>query len=318
MRRHGIGIHRMDSGSYYYNQSPHHPTKLAKILPMRKRSTSESLFFLLRGTEKTTSADGRKSKRQRLLDLVRRFRSLLANDVWQRQDVSTIQILDETKERTSQGEKVAVVRSSDSGQGTLLEDLPSTRDVSIIDETNNTTLVTTTPRSTRSAEHVDLSGTWKPIVTDEFKAQYDRYLANCSQSFMFRKIVVNGIVMQKEVIRQLNEGMDLEIIATNPAGNWNRTLTTSNRALPINVTITDPDGDKVQIEAWWADEGTKHTSILRGKPNVEGGYFETVRYLESNEVLVCEAKFYPPSPSSSTTKDFYYGHVIWKFQRDKK
>lgn len=146
--------------------------------------------------------------------------------------------------------------------------------------------------------------------------EYDSYLANCSQSFLFRKVVVNGIGYQKEVIRQLNDGVDLEIIATNPAGNWNRTLKTSDGMRPLNVTITDPDGDRVQIEAWWEGEGTRHKSILRGKPNVDGGVFETVRYLESDDVLACESKFYPST--SSTMKEFKYGHVVWKFQRDQQ
>ena len=162
---------------------------------------------------------------------------------------------------------------------------------------------------------VDLSGTWRPVVTPEFKTEYDSYLANCSQSFLFRKVVVNGIGYQKEVIRQLNDGIDLEIIATNPAGNWNRTLRASDGILPLNVTITDPDGDRVQIEAWWEMGGTRHKSILRGKPNVDGGVFETVRYLKTDAVLVCESKFHP-SPSSSV-EEFKYGYVVWTFQRDQ-
>ena len=91
------------------------------------------------------------------------------------------------------------------------------------------------------ARSVDLSGTWKPIVTSEFKIEYDSYLRNCSQPFMFRKVVVNGIAYQKEVIRQLHDGVHLEIVATNPVGNWNRTLIASGELNPFNVTITDPD-----------------------------------------------------------------------------
>jgi len=165
-------------------------------------------------------------------------------------------------------------------------------------------------RQRKAAESVDLSGTWKPILTDAFKKEYDEYLANCSQSFMFRKIVANGIGYQKEIIRQLDGGVNLEIIATNPAGNWNRTLVTSEDTNPLNVTITDPDGDKVHVEAYWKD-GIKHTSLLRGKPRVEGGVFETVRYLESEDVLVCDSVFIPPE---SSTK-FKYGQVQWRFRR---
>jgi hypothetical protein len=131
---------------------------------------------------------------------------------------------------------------------------------------------------------------------------------------MFRKVVVNGIAYQKENIRQLHDGSHLEIVATNPAGNWNRTLIASEESHPFNVTITDPDGDQVQLEAWWEDNGTKHKSLLRGKPNVNGGLFETVRYLESDKMLVCESSFHP-SPSAASK--FKYGHVVWKFQRDQ-
>lgn len=130
---------------------------------------------------------------------------------------------------------------------------------------------------------------------------------------MFRKVVVNGIGYQKETIRQLNDGVNLEIIATNPAGNWNRTLVTSEEENPVNATILDPDGDEVKVEAWWEESGCRHKSILRGKPRVEGGVFETVRYLEGEDVLVCESCF-TPAPSSSSKK-FKYGQVMWKFRR---
>lgn len=100
-------------------------------------------------------------------------------------------------------------------------------------------------------------------------------------------------------------------VATNPAGNWNRTLVASDSANPLNTTIIDPDGDAVQVEAWWEDDGTKHKSLLQGKPRVEGGVFETVRYLESEDIMVCESSFLPPASS----KKFKYGSVIWKFDR---
>lgn len=131
---------------------------------------------------------------------------------------------------------------------------------------------------------------------------------------MFRKVVVNGIAYQKEVIRQLHDGVHLEIVATNPVGNWNRTLIASDELNPFNVTITDPDGDEVKLEAWWEENGTRHKSFLRGKPNLDGGIFETVRFLESDNVLVCESSFHP---NPCTIPKFKYGHVVWKFQREQ-
>lgn len=169
-------------------------------------------------------------------------------------------------------------------------------------------------RQTKAADNVNLSGTWRPIVSSTFKDEYDEYLKNCSESYMFRKVVVNGIKLQKEIIRQINDGADLEIIATNPVGNWNRTLYASPASNPINTTIVDPDGDSTLVEAWWEEGGTKHKSLLQGKPRVKGGVFETVRYLESDNVLVCNSSFIP-SISSST--NFKYGNIVWRFQRDE-
>ena len=168
-------------------------------------------------------------------------------------------------------------------------------------------------RQSTAGKDVDLSGTWRPIVTSDFKKEYDSYLLNCSESFMFRKAVVNGIGYQRETIRQLDDGITLEITATNPAGNWKRTLVASDESQPLNTTITDPDGDEVVVEAWWEENGTAHKSLLRGKPRVQGGAFETVRYLESNDVLVCESSFVP----NPEIEKFKYGFVTWKFQRKK-
>eukprot|EP00980_Cylindrotheca_fusiformis_P028465 scaffold22602_cov154-Cylindrotheca_fusiformis.AAC.5 len=140
-------------------------------------------------------------------------------------------------------------------------------------------------RRLTSAEDVDFSGIWRPIVNSDFKDRYDDYLKNCSQSFMFRKVIVNGISTQKETFRHLDGGENLQIIASNPVGNWNRTLVASTESSPKNVTIKDPDGDKVQVESWWEQDGRVHKSWLREKPRVKGGEFETARYMESDDVL---------------------------------
>ena len=87
-----------------------------------------------------------------------------------------------------------------SNNETLPEDTKSADDISV-----------SSSRSSKAADNVNLSGTWRPIVTPEFKEEYDEYLKNCSQSYMFRKIAVNGISLQKEIFRQLNDGVDLEI-----------------------------------------------------------------------------------------------------------
>ena len=331
------------------------------------------------------------TKRQRLLEYIRRFRSLLDDEEWsERHNVSHMRVVgdarddekivmskkrrqqqqqrashqdeedvdqyptsphvapkgDDEQQRHVAQKAVEVANSADDGNNntTLLVAAPPTNnDVATIAAAATTTTTTSSSRSrqTRSAGHVNLSGTWKPIVTERFKKEYDTYLSNCRQPYLYRKLLVNGIVFQKEHIRQLNDGRELMIIATNPVGDWNRTLLTSSFDMPTNVTIIDPDGDTVYIEAYWINNGTKHKSILRGKPNVMGGYFETVRYLEQQQqqqqqhrggssngndnndkeredVLICESKFYPPSTSlHGKSKKFNYGQVVWRFERDQ-
>lgn len=244
----------------------------------------------------------RLSKRKRLKDIARRFRrlpsSLRAFDGTSNHDDETVQIEETNNQIESRKEKEKT------------KEQPTPKEEMMDASSNEPILVS---RQSRAADNVDLSGTWRPIVTSEFKKEYDSYLVNCGQPYMFRKVCVNGIGYQKEIIRQLNDGVDLEITASNPAGDWKRTLVASDESKPFNVTITDPDRDKVQVEAWWEENGTRHKSILREKPVVQGGVFETVRFLESENVLVCESKFHP-SPSSVTK--FKYGHVCWKFQRE--
>lgn len=163
--------------------------------------------------------------------------------------------------------------------------------------------------------NTDLSGEWKPIVTQKFKKDYDSYLVKCGQNFMFRQVIVNGIGLQKEYITQKHQGRDLEIYATNPAGNWNRTLKSSGADLEqdtfeaMNTTIRDPDGDMVQVESWWEENGIVHKSWLRGKPRLHGGEIETARYLESNDTLVTTSTFHPG------LSKFEYANITWRFKR---
>jgi hypothetical protein len=180
------------------------------------------------------------------------------------------------------------------------------------------------PQGTRwaiSANTTDLSGTWKPIVTTEFKKQYDEYLQNCSESVFFRKVVLNTLGLTVDEIKQKEHGRNLTITGRNPAGSWARTLIASGADNnntdfdPVYVEIKDPDADKVNVEAWWELDGAVHKSILRGKPRVQGGEFETLRYLEGNDtnVLVTESSF-RPSPGGKATS-FRPGSIKWRYER---
>ncbi len=258
----------------------------------------------------SSSTDGKMRKRQRIMNL---FRRIFRRDRRRRQLQSSPSL---QKQQLGEESDDAPIEDGED----VNDDATTTNKATTATRNNTNTTIddsTTISFSTRQATSsptTDLSGTWTPIATPQFKAQYDAYLKNCSQSFLFRKVVVNGIEYQKEEIRQLDNGERLEIIAMNPAGNWNRTLVASDADNPVNTTIVDPDKDTVDVEAWWEEDGTKHRSILRGKKSVNGGEFVTVRYLDQEEkdVLVCESTFLPADGPSSA---FQYGRVVWKFRR---
>ena len=189
-------------------------------------------------------------------------------------------------------------------------------------------------RSAYAASHIDLSGSWKPVVTPQFQRDYDDFLKNCSQPYLLRQVMIRGIQYQVEHVQQLQRGRELDIVSTNPAGRWHRTLVASDDTgidSPFNVTIVDPDGDPIQVEAWWEQHGTRHRSWLRGKPNLYGGFIETIRYLQQQEqnddvvdaanknsppptFMICESTFHP-HPQAPPFKNFQPGRVVWKYQR---
>jgi len=208
------------------------------------------------------------------------------------------------------------------------------------------------PRWAIANTGIDLSGTWIPIVTSDFKQAFDSFLSTCCGQFypyFRRKIMVNFLGLTKEVIQQHQMGRTLEIVSSNPVGQWNRTLVASgtrssrkggrtNRStttttdamffVPIYQTVQDPEGDMVEIEAWWENGGTVHRSWLRGIPHATSsntnhkdknkhkvkanGIFESRRYLESRNVLVCESTFHP---STTASRSIQMARVVWRYSR---
>jgi hypothetical protein len=184
-----------------------------------------------------------------------------------------------------------------------------------------------------AASGVDLSGTWKPIVTAQFKDQYSHYLQCCGEPVLKRKFYTTILPLTGERLRQYNDhgASQLELTGTSPVGEWKRTLfasaPVSSNDAPILTSIRDPDGDVVTVEAWWTDGGTVHESWMRGKPRVLGGSFQSRRYLERTDdesgigdVLVCESRFHPADssqeePTQTVTSPFKPGFVKWRFQR---
>ena len=186
-------------------------------------------------------------------------------------------------------------------------------------ETNPSTL----PIGSRWAiSTIDLSGTWKPIITPEFKKQYDTYLEHCGEGIFFRKALLAAIGIAKEVYEQRDHGRELSIKGITPINQWERTLRASGAEQdhpdyePTFTSFRDPDGDTVEVEAWWEENGTVHRSMLRGKPRVKGGVFESRRYLlpEDDNVLVCESTFHPPTDLAGSK--FQEDTVEWRFQRE--
>jgi hypothetical protein len=170
-----------------------------------------------------------------------------------------------------------------------------------------------------ASPNTNLTGKWKPIVSPQFKREYDEYLQSCGQSFAFRALCLQFVGTTREEITQ--DGNALTIRGRNPAGVWERTLVSSGSDLmnaefePFNVTFLDPDKDAVDVEAWWKDEGTVHKSWLRNKPRVHGGEFESTRYMEEdgdNDVLVCESVFHP-----NGAKGLRPAAVKWRFEREE-
>jgi hypothetical protein len=204
------------------------------------------------------------------------------------------------------------------------------------------------PRWAVSHPDIDLSGTWKPTITADFLQQYDEYLTNCGTSYFFRQLCLKCCGMTRETITQLDRGRRLELDGQTPAGSWKRCLISSG-AEPSQqndyqveyAEFLDPDKEMVQVEAWWEDQGRVHRSILRNKPTVQGGEFETLRYLMSDDdaqndnntkgeslvatndttattaaaatTLVTESTFRPKSPPSNNK--FKPAQVRWEYTR---
>lgn len=175
------------------------------------------------------------------------------------------------------------------------------------DEIDESAIIMEDRKSIVAANTTDLSGVWKPITNPAFLHQYDEYLKNCSQPMLFRRVVVNALGLTKDEIVQWDDGRSLTMISTNPAGKWNRTLTTTTPC-----AVVDPDKERVEVESYWYD-GNRHCSVLKGKKKLQGGTFETIRYLdEANDQLICESYFHP---NPKLLSKFQPGFVKWTFER---
>jgi len=253
---------------------------------------------------------------------------------------------DDTKKKDAGG--VVVPQHQEGADATSLTSWTS--DASDDNTKGSTAAATTTtppPHEQRwavAANTTDLSGIWKPIITPQFRKEYDEYLQKCGEGVVFRRAMLGAIGFSKEVIAQIDGGRSLCITGTTPIGQWRRVLvasghdndqassSSSSSFEPVYTSFQDPDGDTVTVESWWEDCGRRHKSWLRGKPRVLGGEFESTRYLleqppadessssssSAHDVLVCESVFHPPPPSlDNPSYRFAPARVEWRFQRHK-
>jgi hypothetical protein len=174
-----------------------------------------------------------------------------------------------------------------------------------------TTSTTATDRSAVAAANIDLTGHWKLVVTEDFKAEYDKYLTLLGQPFLVRSVALGIIGLTTEETIQTNQGRNLEIKGRNVRGVWDRTLVASEDAT-MTTSIVTADGEPVEAEAWWEEQGTVHRSWLRGVKKYGGGAFESKRYLQDNgNTYVCESTFHPDDVAREKAR------VTWRFHREQ-
>ncbi len=174
-----------------------------------------------------------------------------------------------------------------------------------------------------AAPGVDLSGKWELIVTDEFKVEYDKYLAGLGQPRIVRSVALSGPVIGQtmEELIQIDQGRSLLIRGKNIRGTWDRTLVASGSTKnspdfePVITTIPTVDQELVEAEAWWEDQGKSHVSWMRGVTMYGGGSFYSRRYLEEREneddeeVYVSEGFFEFNDPKKGRNE------LTWRFRR---
>ena len=168
----------------------------------------------------------------------------------------------------------------------------------------------TTSGRTATTQTTDLSGKWKLIYSDEFKASYDSYLKCLGQPSLVRSVALSIIGVTSEEKVQSKDGRELVIHGRNVISEWKRTLVASSEEAPLITPLLTADQETVQSECWWEDNGHVHHSWLRGVKKYGGGSFESLRYLEDNgDTLVCKSTFHPTDSSREKAS------VTWRFRR---
>lgn len=104
----------------------------------------------------------------------------------------------------------------------------------------------TKPKADRwavASNGIDLSGNWQVFVTDQFKNDYDSYLANLGQPLLVRTVALGIVGRTTEELSMTENGKYLLIRGTNARGVWHRTLVASgteigmDEFIPVHVPI---------------------------------------------------------------------------------
>jgi hypothetical protein len=169
------------------------------------------------------------------------------------------------------------------------------------------------PRGNRwavAAPGVDLSGDWELIVTDDFRKDYDHYLAALGQPLLVRTVALSIIGQTTEETKQADDGKSLLIRGKNVRGVWDRTLVASGADAPLKIPVMTADSETVEAESWWEEAGSVHVSWLRGVTKYGGGCFESRRYLDDDkDIFVCEGSFHPNDERKEPSS------ITWRFRR---
>ncbi len=219
----------------------------------------------------------------------------------------------------------------------------------------------------RAAARVDLSGRWRPaqdISTQDLR-DYGEFLTACCSdqiSYWTRQLLSSYSVVSRQefVVNQLDGGRRLEFVDVHPLSSvvWNRTIVTSerpenslflgNNTKTIGTSYVNrlkgPQGDQVLVQAYWEEDGTVHTSLLRRvvdeqgeKENAENqGWLQTKRYLfpgpdsletqqqnkdEDKRVMVVETTYHStlnPTEEAEWADDGSSTTMVWRWEQVNK
>jgi len=227
----------------------------------------------------------------------------------------------------------------------------------------------------RAAAGVDLTGRWRPskTISNQDLVDYNEFLKACCSdqlSYWTRQLLSSYSVVSRQefVVKQFDEGNSLEFVDIHPLSSnvWNRTIITngspSNNRLGTNSSsnatncdskfdgsrayvneLKGPQGEPVLVEAYWEENGTVHTSLLRKvldddreDDSENQGWLQTRRYLfpgtndfetqqgeEDQKVMLVETTYYSTSYTAETDcwfnshqrKDESSTKMVWRWEQ---